>query len=381
MYIFPNTVYPGPNGRDSMILILARYLSEKKNEVIVVFGKRNSFLKKRLDEQNIEHIFYDEEEEFDYKSISGDDILVLFENYHGLKRFKRSKCRVLVWCILGPQIINWSNFDYKKVYKGKILRKKLDRSCLINLCKKNALVCMDGSTQGDVEAFIGKKMNIDIVPIPVISAENYYIRKNMKEGKISITYIGRGDVYWKVYPLKKILKDIKDINNHFILNIFTSERELYDEVLEPILPDNVELVYQIGYYGMRLRTKLCEVSDLNISMGTAALESAVLGIPTIIVDAVTTNLPDDYRYRWIYQAEKYSLGYFDLHELPQYEGYEMTDVVNTIMNKVERDCISGKCWEYVDMHHNIINTYMRLSRHEGYASMRDIVKYSPNMWY
>ena len=56
-----------------------------------------------------------------------------------------------------------------------------------------------------------------------------------------------------------------------------------------------------------LKTLLLQ-SNLNIGMGTAALEGAKLGIPTLIVDAAKQMFPSEYKYRWIFESQDLSLG-------------------------------------------------------------------------
>jgi len=45
------------------------------------------------------------------------------------------------------------------------------------------------------------------------------------------------------------------------------------------------------------------------SMGTAALEGAAIGLPTILLDISYTKVPETYRFRWLHHASGYELGH------------------------------------------------------------------------
>ena len=73
--------------------------------------------------------------------------------------------------------------------------------------------------------------------------------------------------------------------------------------------DNLpKIIYCTDLAGEVLSNFLVDNIDLNISMGTAALESSVLGIPTILVDASHNIYPNSYKYRWLYECKYYDLG-------------------------------------------------------------------------
>lgn len=385
MYIFTNVVYPNPNGGDNLIYLLAKYLLEAYHEKIVIFGDANSYLIKRMTDERIDYCFYDMNDDSAYDNVSKDDILVLFDNYHGLRRFKKTSCRVVTWCILAPQLISWNNFNDSGIFMGSQLKLILNKLFLNHLYKKKSILSMDGNTRRKLELFLKKKLNIDLVPIPIEKEVNRYkaVDRSFFSGSknINITYIGRGDVYWKVNPLKKIITDLALIKHNFILNIYTSETPLYDEVLRPLLPSNVEINFFLGYYGERLRESLCEVSDLNFSMGTSALESAVAGIPTILIDATDSDYPDGYKYRWLFETDNYTLGYFLHPKSIPLPGHEMRSVIGMLLQDDIRERISTKCWEYVSENHSIKNTVDSLKSHRGYVSVKEIARYTPNMWF
>lgn len=385
MYIFTNVVYPNPNGGDNLIYLLAKYLLEAYHEKIVIFGDANSYLIRRMTDERIDYCFYDMNDDSAYDNVSKDDILVLFDNYHGLRKFKKTSCRVITWCILAPQLINWNIFNDYGIFMGKQMKRLLNKRLLGYLYKKKSIICMCGDTRLHVERFLNRKLAIDLVPIPIEYVRNRYNdidRASVYASKsIQLSYIGRGDVYWKINPLKKILSDLASVDRSFVLNIYTSETGLYDEVLLPLLPSNVQIKYFLGYSGLRLRESLCEVSDLNFSMGMSALESAIVGIPTILIDATDSDFPEGYRYRWLFETIDYTLGCFVGPQTPLNCGHNMQLVIDSIVSNEERFRISSECWAYVVKNHSVKNTVEKLKSHNGYVSVKEIARYTPNMWF
>ncbi|HWQ88906.1 MAG TPA: hypothetical protein VN374_02920, partial [Desulfitobacteriaceae bacterium] len=167
MYIFTNVVYPNPNGGDNLIYLLAKYLLEAYHEKIVIFGDANSYLIKRMTDERIDYCFYDMNDDSAYDNVSKDDILVLFDNYHGLRKFKKTSCRVVTWCILAPQLISWNNFNDSGIFMGSQLKLILNKLFLNHLYKKKSILSMDGNTRRKLELFLKRKLNIDLVPIPI----------------------------------------------------------------------------------------------------------------------------------------------------------------------------------------------------------------------
>jgi hypothetical protein len=57
----------------------------------------------------------------------------------------------------------------------------------------------------------------------------------------------------------------------------------------------------------RLDDYLVDHLDLLVAMGASALEGARLGIPTILLDISYGRLRGDYRFRWLFESERFSL--------------------------------------------------------------------------
>ena len=60
--------------------------------------------------------------------------------------------------------------------------------------------------------------------------------------------------------------------------------------------------------GEKLESFLCDQIDVVAAMGTAALDAARLGLPTILLDAAYGRVTGDYRFKWLFETKHYSLG-------------------------------------------------------------------------
>lgn len=153
-------------------------------------------------------------------------------------------------------------------------------------------------------------MDQQIVPVPVhIKDKNLYLANfnHAKEHEIRIAYIGRA-VDWKMYPVKKIIDNLSRLNYRVRLYIYTNDKNCFTSFLGDI-PANLEVIYKVGYWGESLENDLMLNSvSLGYSMGTAALDMAKLGIPTILADFSYGEFPQDYNYRVLHNAGLGNLG-------------------------------------------------------------------------
>lgn len=93
-------------------------------------------------------------------------------------------------------------------------------------------------------------------------------------------------------------------------------------------------------------------ADLHFAMGTAALDAAKIGIPTILVDYATKEFPDNYKYKWLFETKGFSLGR-NLDKMPQDDGIIMDELLTiTAANKEKLAQLSNTSYEYVVNNHS-----------------------------
>jgi len=192
------------------------------------------------------------------------------------------------------------------------------------------------------------------LPIPVFSYSNKY-RYFKPLDNYTITYMGRGNDVWKVYPLIKVLKDLNEISSNACLSIITDNNTLFQQMIKKLVPTNkISIKYYNNLYGMKLDDFLYNNSTLHISMGTSALEGGKLGIPTVLIDYSKEIFPDNYKYRWLYECDGYCLaGEIKNGVLPYKNGRPLDRIMYAISDEEEYKKISELCRMYVSKNHSI----------------------------
>ena len=87
-------------------------------------------------------------------------------------------------------------------------------------------------------------------------------------------------------------------------------------------------------------------------MGTSALDSACLGIPTVILDYSFVEIEGYPNYKWIYNEKKYSLAKeLNNSSLSLHNNYSFDKLINEVKNSF--DLISEKTLNYYDKNYTI----------------------------
>lgn len=321
-------------------------------DVAKVYCSKESFVYKGLAERNINfnHIDSNIVRSKDISSYihSSDVVVLMYFSVRLLSALRRSNPKVIFYSIFPEMFFSYSNI-FKIPIKANLL------NCVYSLHNANALYFMDYSNYKTLHEFSGfTTSNLSYIPIPVnIDSDNSYEFKT--KDNIVITYIGRGDEYWKVYPVVKMYRDLLEASISFELQIITTESVLFEKMLSPYLVENVNMrvTYVIGLSGLTLSNYIKLNSDLHFSMGTSALEAAKLGVPTILVDYSHSHFPDSYLYRWIFEDNNnYNLGFL-IEPLQAFRGMKMIEITNMFKSAYEINEISQKCFEYCNSNHSL----------------------------
>jgi len=271
--------------------------------------------------------------------------------------------------------------DYKFGLRLPFLGKRLVQKLLA----KKSLVFMDDTGIFNLkDQFFINIPNPEFLPVPVmLGKENKYIKEHQVEQAIlKLTYIGRS-VDWKMMPLKKILKDCARIANFYRIyftilvdNIDNFHRFIDLTSLSNVNGLTINLVENM--LPSEINDFLINCSDLHFAMGTAALEAAKLGIPTILVDFSTKEIKDNYQYRWLFESRSFSLGK-NLDRVPLKKGAPMETIILKLLNDSSRLDISHRSYNYVAINHSVnkvVNKLVELSKVSEFR-IRDARLYIP----
>jgi hypothetical protein len=230
--------------------------------------------------------------------------------------------RTIIWAMghgaFKAAFFNEKIQKYNIKFFAKFLNKLSDR-LLSSLIDNNAIVFTDYvGLDCDTKKIGGYQEYINLViPIAISSPTSAHQHKNFDQDFPNVGWLGRIDVDFKVWSLIKLLLDIDKYNlqglfrlRKFII-IGSGNADEYIRDLIPKLSFHVEWIKFVD--NDKLEGFLFDNVDLMFAMGTSVLESAKIGIPSIIVQPCRDGeTPSMDSYRWVYQSIGYSLGEFQV---------------------------------------------------------------------
>lgn len=383
--IFSDQTYEKASGGDNLVYEIVKSVHNTQNIMSVLIGSKKSFVVKRLTEDKIPFRFYDQDQlMFDNVSTAADDLMINFNNFDGLHKFRGFCGRNILWGILAPQILGWNRFGIEKKLTGKkIVGNFFTKKLLLSMNHKNALISMDGATSDAIDDFIGEPLNLPIISIPVDVNDIRIPKKTgaMSSNLLQVSYIGRSDDLWKIKPVKKIIQDFSRVKNKkFIINVYTDCADPYVKELQNLCGANISVKYHTGLYGPQIRTHINMHSDIHFSMGTAALEGALSGVATILIDPCVYDLPLEYKYNWLFQTTRNSLGRFIGKDEMQFSGMDMAEVIETCFDEKRQYAVATSCSKYVMENHSALAVAEKLVACPTRAGIKDIFEFTPATW-
>jgi hypothetical protein len=369
--------YEVPGGVQTLIMNIGKE-ANKRHEQIKLFGYKNSFLYKILINENVSFSFVSinnlDKLNYNYY-ISPDDVFIITGYDKDLPILVEFNPKIIFWVVFPSTIIEANSF--KRIHLSF-----LTKSFYKFMVKNASIYFMDIACIKVAEHFLGHNLPKDIfIPIPInIPPENYYYQKFKVRNshEFCISYIGRA-VEFKLYPFLKIFLDleryISQHNNKISLHVITDDISYYKR---NISEGKLKCAFHNDLYGNKLSDFLLNNIDLNISMGTSCLESASLGIPSLLIDASNIKFPETYLYRWLYETSFYCLGEIINSTQTSFQGEKLSIIINKLANNNESCKIeSAKCYNYVLKNHTIYKTYSLLVEmvKKSNVNLRDASKY------
>ncbi len=380
--IFPGMTYPKVGGAENLTFEVVRHAYQKLGIESVLLGNRNSFVATRLKDSSLPYTLV-ERQDVRHLRTRDDDLFVHYSNNDWLSHVSELPGRAVVWGILAPLITNWNRFEIERRLFGKkriagALNRQFVRECL----RHQGLYAMDGATADAIESVAGAVGQIPILAVPISTDDVREIRKwshRDSRSRIVVSYIGRSDDRWKIYPVRRILRDLSRIDAAFFLDIYTDRAEPFQAMIEDVLGENTEVRFSLGCHGAPLRDALSRKSDLHVSMGISALEGALSGVPTALVDPSFADLPDTYKYLWLHESNRCSLGRF-IQEHDTFPGHSMEELVYSATDAARRTEAAEACIRHVVSHHSPDTIVRALIDSPSTLSNRHLGRWTPSSW-
>jgi len=362
-----STIANSHGGVQSLILNIARYMSSIGKKVKIL-DKKDGYIFINANKENLNFEFIDIEDDDVSKNIDRNDTLISFGHFErDLKFFKQKKIRVLYWSVFPDEAINFfkirTSLNSNSFSNKNIFSKYYTKKFLRLLDNKKALATMELSHVNVIKNFSAdfEKINYTIVPVPIFINRNSIRNKRIFEDRFSIAYIGRDEI-WKIQPFAKLVEDLLTIDNNapIFIHLYSNNSKSYMNFLNQKKIDfkeKISIICHEGYDSFQLSNHMLEHVDVLFAMGTSILEGTKNGIPTVILDPSYDSMPNDYKYRWLFEEEGYSLG-LPLWLIPNRKGNTLNDVFYDVENKYTE--LADKCYNYTETNHSIESVMKKL---------------------
>ena len=365
-FVFP---YRGVGGVPVLFYRVARYLADKglADPVLVDFEDGAMANLARDGEVGVSVVYYSEDGELEIPA----DAYVVFQSMTPWSIFSRIKLdpdtRLLFWnchpynLVLFFPVLRFITYRFKKL--NRLLGTTFLRSWNTVLLKfidviyqNDGLVFMDEENLRNTRAYNDIILNeARFLPIPVEVDNIIAANTNSNEGEsIKFAWIGRV-VDFKYYPLKRFLLSMNSYANihsvNFEFSIIGSGP--YIEQLKKLSTNlssvKVCFIGDLPLASMRefIKTK----TDIVAAMGTSALEGASVGKPVVLLDLSYKDIPENYRFRWLFETKGFNLA----EEVDNTHLSPSGDTFHSLISVYQRDreALGELCRYYVINNHSL----------------------------
>jgi len=360
-------------GLEMLVINLATEISSQDGESqVLVICSKQSFVAEQLGHlagNRLRLSFWSE----NIPEIHPESLLVCWGGYGTLARLRHSNPRLLVWCIMQgapfahfervPRAFNW-------------LKPRLKKSCrqtLRFLSEHDGIAFMDKPNHLDVQQRYGVDVKPVYLPIPVPVGSNAFLQRPINQPSpppLRISWIGRGGVDLKAVPLVRLLETAHLPEKTLHLTIFTDKPDSYEQLLSGRdVARRVNITFKTGVFGVDLRKQLASDFDINFGMGTAVLEGASQGIPSVCVDP-QGDFERLVAWQWLHERQEYDLGHFDAaNEFRQPFDFKALDNDRGQLRR-----LSSAAFDYVSRNHSLKTIAGQLSTSPSSARLHDYLK-------
>lgn len=233
------------------------------------------------------------------------------------------------------------------------------RDLVNSFVEGKAIFFMDGTTLKNTTERLGVTIDNPIympVPCDFISENRKRTRRALKDGNISVCWVGRladFKIHILIYAIMKLseyaAKKKRLVRMHIIgegpdsnmLKRKTIEHTFFHVVKAGVVT------------GEALDEYLLDQVDLLMAMGTSALEGAKLGVPTILLDASYGPVKEGYKFRWLFESKNYGLA--DMINVDNFEknNHSLDRAIDALINDYSR--LSDKTYDYCVRNHSIVS--------------------------
>lgn len=274
--------------------------------------------------------------------------------------FKPSQCKILLWAMQPYNVIPFfpvlknMQRESKKLYtflKNTGLKSEFTLfNRIISLAaRENSLYAMDKECDEILNEYFNLRYS-GYLPV-AITKQSFDQNKLVFNftTDIHIAWLGRLDLEFKYFILKKVMEDIERYSEK-------AERKITFSIigdgpgkksLQSIASKMKHVSFSfLGELRGECLTSALKKCQLIFAMGTSAIESSARKIPTILLDFSYSTVSDAYRYRWFHESNGYVLGRDVSRFFEKSCGNRLT--ISDLFNELEQDGIhlAEKCFAH-----------------------------------
>lgn len=321
-FCFP---YRGVGGISLLFLRVGTYLAERLGVDVTLIDYGDGFMAKNLRSSQVKLLTYTDDGE---TPVPADAVLVLqamnpWSIFPGLH--VSPAARMVFWhCLpfnLVPAMPGLRDISYRTpaLLKASLFtvlagRRRLNRRLVETMHSNQALFFMDEENVAGVRRFLGARVDEPIyLPIPVEPPEPEAPQPEQLSADTPLRLVWVGRIAdFKHHVLWRTLLDMDEYSGRtgraVAMTIvgsgpFLAKVQEQAAQLKTFIPTYVESVAP-----EQLDSFLMGQADIVVAMGTAALDAARLGIPTILLDPSYGPVSAAYRYRWLFEERGFTLG-------------------------------------------------------------------------
>jgi glycosyltransferase involved in cell wall biosynthesis len=252
------------------------------------------------------------------------------------------------------------------------------KSTIQALSKANAFVCMDGENSNTINSYYQTCTDFKYIPVPVNLAECRESRDIKSGDAISFFWYGRlcdFKVHGLVYLIEKI-SELNDLKHSVRLTVIGDGpyREFVENEAEKL---GVEVLFVGVLPNSESVSLLKNQADVVFAMGTSALESGALGIPTILMGASFSKINFNYKFEWLYNTSCFTLGVF-LRNKNLSVGLSIIELLGEIRKNSGDHAF--RCHQYVKTNHDMNHVVELVEKNAAlsamdYKSFSQLIKY------
>lgn len=340
IFIFP---YRGIGGVSTLFMNTAEIISKEFNTKVSVVDYKDGYMSKNINlNNNLNLLLYSDDETLHLPSNS----IAIFQAMTPWSIFPNlnygENTRFLFWNLhpmnLIPMLPLFRWISEKNLFIGRLLSKtilsfyrKRILELLTYLINKNAIFFMDYTNLETAQSFLDYKVEKPkLLPIGIAGPKEFPEIYKIDDNTYKSGWLGRSTGF-KNTILRKVLRDLDKIaetdSRRFIFYLISDSvdinldlyKNLIFEIVDPIPPKELNKIMDF-----KLNTMF--------AMGTSAYESAIRGIPTVLLDFSYKEIPQSYLYNFIFEADIYSAGNF-LLVTEVFNGSYMAEIVSRTTNE------------------------------------------------